>query len=180
MLSLILGGAASGKSAFAERWAEGFPPPRIYLATLQPCDAECRQRIARHRAMRAGKGFETVERPLDLAGWECPPDAVVLLECLGNLVANELYSGGGAGPAAERAVLAGIARMAQRARAVAVVSNQVFAESAPCDGELRRYLDCMAALHRRLALLADQVVEVVCGIPIWQKGGVGHGPVGGG
>ena len=65
---------------------------RLYLATMQPFGAAAQARIARHRALRRGKGFETVERPLGLAGLELPQryDGI-LLEDLGNLLANELF-----------------------------------------------------------------------------------------
>ena len=73
MLILVSGGAASGKSAFAEELlVKGGAAPRIYLATMELRDAESRERAQRHRRMRAGKDFITVERPLDLAGLEIP------------------------------------------------------------------------------------------------------------
>ena len=89
MMTLVIGGAASGKSEYAEnlilRTRESH---RIYLATMQPYDRECQVRIQRHRAMRAEKGFETLERYTDLAGVSVPVDSVVLLECMSNLHAS--------------------------------------------------------------------------------------------
>ena len=100
MLTLVIGGSASGKSEYAESLvlAAG-PGPRYYLATMEPMDGECHARIDRHRLMRAEKGFVTVERYTGLAGLTLPgPGGTVLLEDLGNLAANELYSPAGAGP----------------------------------------------------------------------------------
>lgn len=91
MLSLVVGAAASGKSAFAEKLTLSLPGQRIYVATMPPWDDECRERIARHRARRAGLGFCTMERYRDLGGLEVPSGSNVLLDCLGNLLANELY-----------------------------------------------------------------------------------------
>ena len=98
MLILVTGGSASGKSAHAERLlCEHAAASRLYLATMQPFGAAAEKRIARHRALRQGKGFETVECPLNLAGLELPRryDGI-LLEDLGNLLANELFAPAGA------------------------------------------------------------------------------------
>ena len=72
MLTLIIGGAGSGKSAFAEALVCRLPGKRLYLATMLPHGAESRARIEKHRAQRAGQGFETLERGLDLAGRQIP------------------------------------------------------------------------------------------------------------
>ena len=107
MLYLVTGGAGSGKSAFAEGLITASPyATRVYLATMQGGDGESERRIARHRAMRAGKGFATLERPRDLAGAPVPEGSAVLLEDLSNLTANEYFSPLGPAGAGER-VLAG-------------------------------------------------------------------------
>ena len=68
MFTLVIGGAASGKSEYAESLLLGRPGPRYYLATMEPAaDGECRARIERHRALRAGKGFATIEREIGRA-----------------------------------------------------------------------------------------------------------------
>ena len=97
MLTLVLGGAASGKSAYAESLCLRSPLPRTYLATMQVWDDECAARVAKHRAMRAEKQFATVECPLHLDRVALPRRGTVLLEGLGNLTANELYDPDGAG-----------------------------------------------------------------------------------
>ena len=117
MFTLVIGGAASGKSEYAESLLLGRPGPRYYLATMEPAaDGECRARIERHRALRAGKGFATIERAVDLRGLALPARGDVLLEDLGNLAANELYSPAGAGPdGALEAVVEGVAGGVPRA-----------------------------------------------------------------
>lgn len=169
MFTLIIGGAGSGKSAFAERLVQGRPGPRVYLATLQPYDGECLARIARHRAQRAGKGFTTLERCTDLAGAAplLPPRAAVLLECLGNLTANELYSPQGAGAGA---ALAGVLALLPACRDLTVVTNEVFSGGAAYEGDTLHYLRELAQANRALAARADLVVEVVCGLPHVLKG----------
>ena len=84
MLTLVIGGAASGKSAYAESLCLRAPLPRTYLATMQVWDAECAARVAKHRAMRAEKQFTTVECPLHLDRVALPRRGTVLLEDLGN------------------------------------------------------------------------------------------------
>lgn len=91
MFTLVIGGAASGKSEYAEAHVETLPGRRLYIATMEPWDEECRARIARHQAARAHKRFTTVECYRNLSQLTVPPDSNVLLECLGNLVANERY-----------------------------------------------------------------------------------------
>ena len=97
MFYVVTGGSGSGKSAYAEeliiRSGSG---PRIYIATMYPYDEESHKRIARHRQMRAKKEFETVECYTDLASAQIPEGANVLLECMSNLTANELFRPEGA------------------------------------------------------------------------------------
>ena len=96
-MTLVIGGAASGKSRFAEEWVMRLPGKRIYLATMEALDAESEARIARHRLLRAGRGFETLECSLDLSHCAVPDRANVLLEDLPNLLANEMFRPGGGG-----------------------------------------------------------------------------------
>lgn len=93
MFTLIIGGSASGKSSYAERLTVSLPGdgPRIYLATMEAFGAEAQARIARHRQMRRGRGFETLECTRNLTSAQVPPGSNVLLEDMGNLVANELF-----------------------------------------------------------------------------------------
>ena len=105
MLTLVLGGAASGKSEYAESLVLRTIGPRYYLATMQVWDAECAARVEKHRKMRAAKQFETVECPLHLEKVRLPARGTALLEDLGNLAANELYDPAGAGEDAAAAFL---------------------------------------------------------------------------
>ncbi len=93
MLTLVIGGAASGKSEYAESQVLKLDGHRVYLATMQAYDDEGRARVAKHRRNRADKGFETVEQPVDLekALPRIPAGSNVLLEDLTNLAANERY-----------------------------------------------------------------------------------------
>lgn len=172
MLTLAVGGASSGKSAWAEELILRSPHgPRIYIAAMEPAGGEAMARIRRHRAMRAGKGFETVECPLGLSALRVPPGCAALLEDLGNLCANELYSPRGSGEGAEEAVLSGVAHLRRLCGELVVVSNEVFSGGMDYQGDTLRYLRLLARVNRRLAAQADRVCEVVCGIPVYHKGG---------
>jgi len=167
MFAMIIGGSASGKSALAERWAVSLPKPRIYLAAMQVLDEESRRRVERHRAMRAGKGFETVEAPAALWNADLPAGATVLLEDLSNLLANELFSPGGGGP---DGALRGVRFVLARCENLILVTNEVFSGGADYEGETADYLAELAWLNRVLAAEADTVAEVVCGLPNVLKG----------
>ena len=171
MLTLVVGGAASGKSAYAERLVLQTALPRYYLATMQVWDAECAARVEKHRRMRAEKQFETLECPLHLGTVRLPARGTALLEDLGNLTANELYDPAGAGEVAASAILDGLDRLATQCEHLVVVSNEVFSGGANYAGDTDRYLKALAQVNNALAARADAVVRVVCGIPVYHKGG---------
>ena len=167
MLTLVIGGAGSGKSSFAEAFVCRLPGKRIYLATMLPRGGEAHARIEKHRVQRAHLGFETLEYGLKLAGAELPVDANVLLEDLSNLLANEMYEPDGGGADAVRL---GLSRLSASCGNLTVVSNEVFSGGADYDAESLRYMRALADLNRDLAKRADLVVEVVCGLPNILKG----------
>lgn len=171
MLTLVVGGAASGKSEYAERLVLQTALPRYYLATMQVWDAECAARVEKHRRMRAEKQFETLECPLHLGTVRLPARGTALLEDLGNLTANELYDPTGAGEAAASAILDGLDKLAAQCEHLVVVSNEVFSGGANYAGDTDRYLKALAQVNNALAARADAVVRVVCGIPVYHKGG---------
>ena len=169
MLILVSGGSASGKSEFAESLVTSSGlERRIYLATMQVWDQESVRRVERHRRMRAGKGFTTLECPAGLERLEVPAGAAVLLEDLSNLYANEYFGPGGAG-AFDR-VLAGVDRAAARAGLLVVVTNELFSDGMDYAPDTLAWLAGLAGLNRAIAAKAEQVYEVVCGIPVAWKG----------
>ncbi len=173
MTVLVYGGAASGKSEYAETLIlNGQENPRIYLATMEPFGEEGRARIERHRKLRENKGFVTLERCTSLSSLHVPRGSAVLLEDLGNLCANELFSPEGAGSGRVLGeILSGIENLAQQAGRLVIVSNDIFSGAGQYEGEMAQYLCLMGTLHQIIAEIASTVVEVVCGIPIFHKGG---------
>lgn len=170
MLILVSGGSGSGKSAFAEGLvvSSGLEQ-RIYLATMQVWDYESVRRVERHRQMRAGKGFDTVECPTGLAQVVLPEESAILLEDLTNLAANEYFGPEGKERAFDR-VLEGVRHAAAQGALLVVVGNELFSDGMDYDGETAAYLELLARLNRAVAQMADRVYEVVCGIPIpWKE-----------
>ena len=172
MLALILGGSASGKSAFAESVTVKLGEKRLYAATMQPFDEECLRRIGRHREMRKEKGFDTWEIYRGMKDAAIPEgyDAV-LLECLSNLLANEMYGPEGweKGDLVSR-ILAGIDKLRESAENLVIVSNEVFRDGDNYHPETLQYMEFLGELNRRLAAKADAVAEVICGCPVFHKG----------
>ena len=191
MMELVTGGSGSGKSAYAEEALCGPASSpdrgqgnetgtqqdgqRYYIATMPSWDKETEKKIAKHRAMRAGKGFCTLEWYTDfeerLERADCPgmEGADILVECLSNLTANEMYMEGGAGKNTADAVIRGILCLRDRCRNLVVVTNDVFSESAEDSPEMRIYKETLGRINCALAEAADRVTEVVCGIPCTVK-----------
>lgn len=168
MMTLVIGGSKCGKSHFAESLFSQFPHRKIYLATMMPFASEAQIAIDRHRQSRLGKGFETMERFTDLHTLSLPSPCGVLLECLGNLCANELFCDAPTPDPVEK-IMAGICHLRSTAMQLVIVSNDVGSDGIAYAKETERYIQVLGELNCRLAKLADQVVECVCGIPIYQK-----------
>jgi adenosylcobinamide kinase/adenosylcobinamide-phosphate guanylyltransferase len=169
MRTIVLGGAACGKSEYAEALAVILPAPRYYIATMMPFDKEDILRIEKHRAMRAEKGFHTMERYTDLAGLLLPERGTVLLECLGNLTANELFSESGSKSGTFDAIMKGIEMLETQCDDLVVVSNDVFSDGNAYMDETMRYIETLAAINRALGHRYERVAELVCGIPLLHK-----------
>ena len=170
MLSVIVGGAASGKSAYAENLVLSLEGPRVYVATMQPWDDECLARIGRHRARRASQGFRTLECYRNLASLDVDPGSNVLLDCVGNLLANELYAPDVTdyAAAAERvanSIVTGVRHVAAASANLTVVTNEVGMAGVRYEGQTLPYLMALALVNRTIAAKADFVCEVVAGLP---------------
>lgn len=168
MIVLVSGGSGCGKSTWAEKLVSTLPHEgRIYIATMQVYDEESGQRVARHRAQRADKGFRTIECEKDLASAEVPEGSVVLLEDLVNLMANEMFDGGEV-----QRIMPALRALSRRCAHLVIVTNDVFSDGVAYAESTQEYLRQMAALNRQAAQLADCVVEVVYSIPVAVKGEV--------
>ena len=167
MFVLVTGGSASGKSAFAENAAVSFGGERTYIATMKITDGESKRRAERHRAMRADKGFTSVERYTDVKNLGVR--GTVILECLSNLLANEMFSSEGAsarGADAADEVTAGLKSLKERCDNAVIVTNEIFSDGIEYEEETKRYMRALGRVNVRAAEMADAVYEVVCGVPL--------------
>lgn len=173
MLTLVSGGSASGKSEFAESLVLGSSCiQRFYLATMIPFDDECRARIRKHRQMRVQKGFQTIEVPTNLQRVSFdtePSQRIALLECMSNLVANEIFSETGAGSKTFDIVMEGMEHLLSQCSEVIVVTNELFSDGVSYDEGTQSYLATLGRINQALAAQANRVYEVVAGIPICWK-----------
>ena len=167
-VTLVLGGARSGKSAFAEKLVEAASPARLYLATGQAWDEEMRARIASHQTRR-GAGWDTIEAPVELAQAlkaNARPDRPVLVDCLTLWVTN-LMLGEHDIDAAFEGFAAAIPALDGP---VVLVSNEVGLGIVPDNAMARAFRDHAGRLHQSIASLADEVYFVAAGLPLKMKG----------
>ena len=170
MITLVTGGSGSGKSAYAEEVLTGFGDfPRIYIATMYPFDEESKKRIERHRKMRAEKNFNTIECYTGLRNLELPEGCCVLLECMSNLVANEMFQEDGAKDDTVPEILEGISEIEKQAKELVIVTNEIFSDAVVFDGDMDSYLEYLGKINQAAAQRADEVVEVIYGIPVFHK-----------
>jgi adenosylcobinamide kinase/adenosylcobinamide-phosphate guanylyltransferase len=167
-LSVVIGGARSGKSRFAERLVAATALPRLYVATAEAWDDEMRDRIAAHRTARAADGWTTVEAPRDLCGAlaAVPAGAAVLVDCATLWLSNHLLDGADL-PAQEDALMAALAACPAP---VVVVTNEVGLSVVPDNALARRFRDAQGRLNQRLAAEAGLAVAVWAGLPVVLKG----------
>lgn len=173
MFAVITGGSGSGKSEYAEYVATSLAKrdglPLYYIATMRPFGEEGERRVERHRKLRAGKGFETIECYVNLKEQILPEPGVVLLECMSNLTANEMFEPEGAGDDTVKAVLTGVAALKNRCIHLVIVTNDIFSDGITYDKVTALYQERLGEINRKLAAEAAQVTEVVCGIPLQLK-----------
>lgn len=178
MFHLITGGSGSGKSEYAEQKVMEYALKRnkklYYIATMMPFGKETEEKIARHRRLRAGKGFETIECYTNLAKaakeLEGKEKGSILLECMSNLVANEMYDPSGNSENPVESVMNGIRKLCKVSENLVIVTNEVFSDSMIDNPEMEHYLKVLGEVNCQVGYLADQVTEVVYGIPVVKKG----------
>lgn len=203
MIALVIGGSGSGKSAYAEQMAvkAAGNGSLYYVATMQVYDEEGKKKVERHQKMRAGKGFLTIEQPRKLkeaakkvaaesvpaeiasAGkvtTEKAPAGVektVLLECMSNLVANEMFSEENLSAVMDEAkikqlsheIISGVTALQDSCDILIIVTNQIFEDGIRYDASTMAYIRLLGDVNRQIAERAEQVIEVVAGIPIFIK-----------
>jgi adenosylcobinamide kinase/adenosylcobinamide-phosphate guanylyltransferase len=173
MLTLVLGGARSGKSAFAKSICAGRGV--VFVATARDeGDAEWSERVARHRRDRPAE-WRTLEAPLDVPGAVAASreGEIALVDCLGVWISNLMYERRDEGAVAlEGHVMAELARLvdAIAGKDAVIVSNEVGDATVPEHAVARRFRDLLGLANQRLAQAADRVVLVTAGLPLVLKG----------
>ena len=195
MIALVIGGSGSGKSAYAEQMAvkAAGNGNLYYVATMQVYDEEGKKKVERHQKMRAGKGFLTIEQPRRLkeaakkvatekvsagrvAAERVPAGKIVLLECMSNLVANEMFSEENLSAVMDEAkiklsheIISGVTALQDSCDILIIVTNQIFEDGIRYDASTMAYIRLLGDINRQIAEQAEQVIEVVAGIPIFIK-----------
>jgi adenosylcobinamide kinase/adenosylcobinamide-phosphate guanylyltransferase len=166
-LSLVLGGARSGKSRYAEALTMALPAPWTYVATAQAFDDEMKTRISEHRSRR-GAQWHTIEAPFDLARAvaDAPNGNPLLVDCLTLWLSNMMLADRDIDSEIEHLEKA----LAARTGPVVLVSNEVGFGIVPDNALARRFRDHQGRLNQLIAGRADRVVLVVAGLPMFLKG----------
>lgn len=172
MFEVVFGAAGSGKSEYAETLAcalAGGKERRYYIATMLPYGEEGRRRIERHRQLRSGKGFETIEQQFNISEAlekiEAPDSSTLLIECMSNLVSNEMFIGDGK----TEKIFEECRTIIEKCSNIVIVTNDVFSDGCLYSSEMRAYIERLADINRRLFEIADGVTESVYSVPLKWK-----------
>ena len=164
MIVVVYGGSGSGKSKFAEGLLEKTEGEKIYMATMLPYGEDGKKRIEKHLKQRENKGFLTVEKYLNIGEVEVGKNVSILLECMGNLLANEMFE-------KERQtkeetiheILKDIEKLAEN-NTLIIVTNNVFSGIEECSEDTKEYIEMLGKINMELFKMATEVYEIVCGI----------------
>lgn len=169
MMIFITGGSASGKSRTAEKLCRS--EKLYYIATMKVWDDECRKRIEKHRFQRRNKGFITIEMPDNIEkcrDFITDKKSTALVECIGNLLANEQFDIMSENPAEK--IISGISELYKSVENLIIVSDEVFSDGNIYSPEMNEYIKNMGRINSALAEKSDIAIEVFCGIPVVMKG----------
>ena len=171
MIVLVYGGGSSGKSAYAEDYVcQTQYKNKYYLATMSATDPESLERIKRHRKLREGKSFITLEESVDIVNAidKIDSDSVVLLECMSNLVANEMFRDGQINSAdyCTSKILKDLRALEEKTGELVIVSNNVFEDGNEYDEVTKEYLRTLGKINSQISAMAEKSVEVVVGIGV--------------
>lgn len=182
MFAVVTGGSGSGKSEYAEKLVvECFQKHSCngrlyYIATMQSFDKETEQKIQRHKQLRRGKGFRTQELPIRIEGCQRKKEDVLLIECMSNLLANEMYAKNGRIKErrdsekyleeVQEYIVDQLLLLEKEVTDLILVTNEVDSAGSDYDKESLLYMQGIGKINQELSEKADLVVEVVCGIPI--------------
>ena len=172
-LIYISGGCRSGKSDYAQQLAESLPGKRAYLATCPVIDDEMSDRIELHQQQRSGRGWKTIETPLELIETikQTNDFNVLLIDCLTLWVNNLLYAAEQQGQTlSEHDIQKKCAELLttcrQQSQTIIFVSNELGMGLVPIDATSRRYRDCLGRCNQTIAQSCDEAIFMVSGLPV--------------
>lgn len=174
MIKAVIGGSGSGKSEYAEKTAvklkeDSAKEELIYLATMMPEGEEAVKRIERHRKMREEKGFITkecycTEDIKKIGNKDSLKNSVILLECMSNLVSNEMFYYKSANVSEK--IIDTVTLLSEKCGGLVIVTNDVFSDGFDYSFEVLEYMRVMGEINRFIMSVSNEACEVVCGIPI--------------
>ena len=170
MMVLVTGAAAGGKSGIAEEIALGLSGRVLYAATMLPDGEEGKERIARHLKLREGKGFNSVDHYVRIGELPCQGADTLLIECLSNLLANEMFGGNGAKEGWRGSILGGISALLGKGKNIVIVTSDVFADGGRYKAGTEAYAKALGELNCSVAAASSVVVEAVAGLKVYLKG----------
>ena len=169
MITLITGGSKCGKSSLAEQIMDHYNGSKIYIATMQPFGQDAYEAIERHRIMRKNKHYKTIEKYTNIHEIELDKNCSVLLECVGNLCANEMFAGNEIYFPSDK-IVNEIRAISESASNLVIVTNQVGSDGIDYSQGTNHYIRELGTINSQLAIISDNVIESIYGIPIVLKG----------
>jgi adenosylcobinamide kinase/adenosylcobinamide-phosphate guanylyltransferase len=170
MITFISGGVRSGKSSFAEHYILGKDCHKIYLATAIAYDDEMKERVKIHRRTRMDKGWNTIEKPTSISEITTTEKSVILLDCLTNLVANEMYLNKLSIAEVIDKIFDDLMDLSSRSLEVVIVSNDVFSGIDDYSVETVDFMKALGYLHCKITQVADSCYELNYSIATKMKG----------
>ena len=175
MLVFISGGVRSGKSTLGENLTEKIAEGRkVYLATSIAHDEEMIKRILLHKQQRSGKGYLTIEKSTDIGevAVDIENGDTLLLDCLGNLLANEMFSDKTMQEkeSISEKIFSEICLLNEKAEHMIIISNDVFSDGCMYSDSVVEYIDMLAVLHIKIAGISDKAIECTAGNYFLHKG----------
>ena len=155
---LVFGGIGSGKSAYAEKLVEAYQCKKTYLATMKVYDDEGRKKVEKHRKMREGKFDRSIEMPTDVANADVEKDELILLECMSNLLANEMF---------KEDMIVDADTVTRKISAD--IKKLVFMDKGEHSAEVEDYIKALKNIQKYIAKEAKAVIEVIYGLTYERK-----------
>ncbi len=166
---LVMGGGGSGKSEYAENLLSDIRENKFYIAAMKPIGIEGLERINKHKMLRAGKCFTTIECPTDIEKSlkNMNKESSALIECISNLAANEMFKDKKiiSNDIVAKKILNGISEIDSKIARLVIVTNNVYEDGISYDETTRVYMQALSDINIQLAAKAEMVIEVVAGIP---------------